>query len=212
MLFKYFVCLASKSYIICLLIIGFGISSCQFIELRVLPPLPSKEYRPKPNKLKKITWVDSSHPYRDGRHSPFLFSNRNLKNRYGRIIFQIQEELERNGEAYPKWKRVPDGSTVRMDRFDLETKDECYFNTTRVGIQISGIDPRGKEIFTFEYEDKIESHVTDCFLFVSTITAVPLFWYIPYQGFRGNRDDQLNQLGKNALREFFIFLSEKKND
>ncbi|EMO61963.1 hypothetical protein LEP1GSC133_2401 [Leptospira borgpetersenii serovar Pomona str. 200901868] len=27
--------------------------------------------------------------------------------------------------------------------------------------------------------------------------------YLPYLGFRGNREDQLNQLGKTALLEFF---------
>lgn len=56
---------------------------------------------------------------------------------------------------------------------------------------------------TFSFYDEIDSRVTNCYLTGSILTVVPLIWYVPYNGYRGNREDQLNQLGRNSLTEFF---------
>lgn len=182
---------------------------CQFIELRIYPPMPHKQFQPNPSKPHPVEWVDSTGKgARLGFHDPFIFSSRELENSYGDLVYVLKNEVEKNPKRY---SRLYSGEPIRIEilAFDLETDDSCLSNQTKVYMKAK-ITIRGSTR-EFKYNDSIDSHVTDCFLVGSSLTLVPLLAYTPYVGYRGNREDQLNQLGRNALRAFLEYLHSPKS-
>lgn len=180
-------------------------SQCTFIELRLYPPKPFKTYKPS-NKNLNIVWKDETNLGMSlGYHSPFIFAPRLLPNRYGSLIDILKRELDSNWEEYPV---VREGKLkeIQILEFQLKTKDTCFENKTSV-LMVSEWIATNKTYY-FHYYKEIFSHVTDCFLIGSAILAIPLVVYTPYVGFRGNREDQLNQLGRNVIRQFLKELKE----
>ncbi|MDZ4726278.1 MAG: hypothetical protein SH817_08975 [Leptospira sp.] len=149
------------------------------------------------------------------RYEPYIFRLKSvdylgveyeLQNEYGNLQYLIKKELSIRPENYPSLIR--DGGRVEVKEFILISEDHCSSNLVRVKMRAE-IQIGKTAVIPFEYEDEIKSHVTDCFALGSTITIIPLIWYAPYVGFRGNREDQLNQLGRNALESFFSVLETK---
>ncbi|MCG6191938.1 hypothetical protein LFX25_01610 [Leptospira sp. FAT2] len=137
------------------------------------------------------------------KHSPYLFHfvPKNLTNEYGTISELINQEINTNQDF-----RVgnTDKYLIRLIEYNLYSKDRCFSND--VGINLS-IDVENiaaeRKILEFRFKDNINSNVTDCYIVAASL---PIFlgWFIyaPYIGFRGNREDQLNQVSKLALLEF----------
>lgn len=188
-----------------LIILFVLLGNCQFIALRVYPPIPKKtfnEYQPKV----KIQWVDKS-PNKNymGVHDPFFFPKRKLVNEYGDLVYILNHEIRNHPEKYRTLHNL-DTVKITIQEFDLSTHDSCWSNITNIRMVVNLESPGDTVSREFTYRDEIESHVTDCFLVGSTITLLPLIVYTPYVGYRGNREDQLNQLGRNAIGEFLRFL------
>ncbi|TGL64201.1 hypothetical protein EHQ64_03955 [Leptospira sarikeiensis] len=119
----------------------------------------------------------------------------NYKNVYGPISKLILKELEDHKEEYPGKHKI----TIR--KFKLESIDHCTYNNVNVEME-ADIISLGKP-WRYEYKDGIESKATDC---MATLATLPLLlgWiiHLPYLGHRGNREDQLNQMGKVAILDF----------
>jgi len=183
------------------------LSSCTFIELRMYPPVPEKnegEEAVPP----LFVWVDETHLGENlAFHRPYLFRERPLANRYGSLVPILKREVFRNPRRYPL---VHSGfiREVRIQTFHLESVDSCWTNRVSLELRVEILEEYRKR--GIKYRDEIVSHVTDCFLIGSSVTLIPLLWYIPYLGFRGNREDQLNQLGRNAILVILNALREKE--
>ncbi|WP_246057556.1 hypothetical protein [Leptospira gomenensis] len=132
----------------------------------------------------------------------FLAPNR-LENEYGSVKTLIERELDRNREEYKTDKKIE----IRILDFELKTTDRCIESVSSVRLNVEAIDSESKQkIFDFRHEDNIESNVTDCYFTLATGTVLGWLVYMPYLGFRGTREDQLNFLGRAALLEFFEVL------
>lgn len=148
-------------------------------------------------------------------YDPYFFDSEALHNEYGPLSYLIRKELSIRESRYPLL--VERGGSIFVEEFQLVSLDRCSKNLTYVRLKAK-IQIRGYAEEEINYYDEIDSKVTNCFLTGSIITVVPLLWYVPYNGFRGNREDQLNQLGRNALTELFTQLeirsgySEKPTD
>lgn len=179
--------------------------NCTFIELRVHPALPNQTYTEHPNRY-DIHWVDDSDLGSSfGFHNPYIFKSRTLKNRYGSMVYFLNREVQNHPERYPAL-HTGEVVIIHIEEFSLSTSDSCTSNLTEVKM-IAELNIGGK-ISEYYYKDEIHSYVTDCYLIGSSITLVPLLVYTPYVGFRGNREDQLNQLGRNLARDFLGFLAK----
>lgn len=185
------------------------ISNCTFIELRVHPAIPNQTYSELPDNY-QIHWIDDTElgSY-FGAHNPFIFKSRALKNRYGSMVYFLNREVNNHPNRYPA---LHSGEVViiHIKKFSLSTNDSCTSNLTEVQM-IAELNIGGK-ISEYYYKDEIYSYVTDCYLLGSTLTLVPLLVYTPYTGFRGNREDQLNQLGRNLAKDFLGFLAKGGQD
>ncbi|MDV6236509.1 hypothetical protein CH379_012815 [Leptospira ellisii] len=134
----------------------------------------------------------------------FLAPNR-LENEYGSVKTLIERELDRNREEYKTDKRIG----IQIRDFELKTTDHCIESVSGIRLNVEVIDLKSKEkLLDFRHEDKIESNVTDCYFTLATGTILGWLVYMPYLGFRGNREDQLNFLGRVALLEFFEMLKQ----
>ncbi|WP_167884482.1 hypothetical protein [Leptospira ilyithenensis] len=143
-----------------------------------------------------------------GRRSPSLFflSPRNLENHYGTLPQLIEKEIALNPGLYPAKSKYK----ITIHQFSLLANDVCYKNITSVDLHITVESEKPKkQILDFNYSDSLESRVTDC---TFTLATAPAFvgWviYLPYLSFRGNREDQLNQMGRIAVLTFFEKLRE----
>ncbi|MBM9501377.1 hypothetical protein JWG44_14060 [Leptospira sp. 201903071] len=132
--------------------------------------------------------------------SLFFLAPRKLENEYGSVKTLILRELDRNRKDY----KVDQKYKILIKNFELKTNDRCFFGSmTAVNLEIDVIrSAREEKILEFHFEDSIDSNVTDCNFTLATATIVGWLIYMPYLGFRGNREDQLNQLGRIALLEF----------
>ncbi|WP_061298245.1 hypothetical protein [Leptospira borgpetersenii] len=133
--------------------------------------------------------------------SLFFLAPEKLENEYGSVGTVIAKELDQNRNDYKTDQKYK----IHIKDFELKTVDHCFFGSeTEVKLNIEVVNLTKKEnVLYFQYEDSIASNVTDCHFTLATATVLGWLIYLPYLGFRGNREDQLNQLGKTALLEFF---------
>ncbi len=198
----------SFGFILLLLILS-AVSNCnlKFIQLRVYPPIASKAYS-EISFNKNIVFEDKLLLGDNlGSHNPYIFKSRKLKNEYGSLVYLLENEIQNHPEKYVK-VHASKSTIIRIIDYNLKTDDSCWSNTTSVDFKAE-VEQDGK-VEQFNYNDSIRSHITDCFLLGSTIALVPLLIYIPYEGFRGTREDQVNQLGRNSLDAFLNFLTQKE--
>ncbi|AVV50995.1 hypothetical protein [Leptospira santarosai] len=132
--------------------------------------------------------------------SLFFLAPEKLENEYGSVGAVISRELDQNRNDYKTDQKYK----IHIKNFELKTIDRCFFGSkTEVKLNIEVVNPVNKKnVLDFQYEDSIDSNVTDCHFTLATVTVLGWLVYLPYLGFRGNREDQLNQLGKTALLEF----------
>ncbi|GBF51839.1 putative lipoprotein [Leptospira ryugenii] len=148
-------------------------------------------------------------------YDPYLFRFPNiqwlgiayrLENEYGSLEYLIKKEISIRPERYPDLMKQ--GGSIQITKFQLASKDFCTNNQITIEMQANvQIGRAGQE--AFQYIDQLETYVTDCFHLAMGIPILPLVWYGSYVGFRGNREDQLNQVGRNAIEAFFRFLEKK---
>ncbi|TGN19628.1 hypothetical protein [Leptospira idonii] len=191
----------TSAIVSCLLLIQCGVS------LRVYRPFPEEilfeRVRPIPN---VTVTVPAGYETKLGIYDGYFFNPDDLVNEYGHLSYLIRKDLSIRGERFPRLIR--EGGKIQVTDFLLESKDDCSSNLVQVRLRASvQIGKEKPEVF--DYKDRIESHVTNCFHVFSTVTLVPLLWYVPYMGYRGNREDQINQLGRNVMEEFFLFLENQ---
>ncbi|MCC5814444.1 MAG: hypothetical protein JJT78_06790 [Leptospira sp.] len=188
-----------------ILIVSIFLGCSKFISLRVYHPQPSKKLNGE-LESSNIIWDDQIKKGENlGFHDPFIFRSRELPNQYGDLVYILDREIRNNPKRF---RKIIDGkANIRIEKFDLRTDDSCWSNTTSIELLISIVDQN--KIKRFEYRDYIKSHVTDCFLVGSSITLVPLLIYTPYVGFRGDREDQINQLGRNGISAILRFLARE---
>ncbi|EMY70110.1 hypothetical protein [Leptospira vanthielii] len=171
------------------------------ISLRVYRPFPKETAFEFVKKMDHIQiQVKDENRMKMAIYDGYFSGPEGLPNEYGPLSYLIRKELSMRGNRYPLL--LDRGGKIFVDEFQLVSLDRCSKNLTfvrlKARIQIAG---GGEEVFS--YYDEIDSRVTNCYLTGSILTLVPLIWYVPYNGFRGNREDQLNQLGRNSLSEFF---------
>lgn len=137
------------------------------------------------------------------RRSPSLFflAPKEFQNQYGSLPKLIEREIDLNPKDYQSNEKYK----IKIHTFSLLADDVCYKNITSVELHITAeLEKSKKQFLDFRYSDTLESRVTDC---TFTLASAPLFlgWiiYMPYLGFRGNREDQLNQMGRIAMIKFF---------
>ncbi|EMY77976.1 hypothetical protein LEP1GSC060_1713 [Leptospira weilii serovar Ranarum str. ICFT] len=132
--------------------------------------------------------------------SLFFLAPEKLENEYGSVGTVIARELDFNQEDY----KTDEKYKIHINDFELKTEDRCFFGSkTEVKLKVEVLDLKKNEnVLDFQYNDSIDSNVTDCHFTLATVTILGWLIYMPYLGFRGNREDQLNQLGRTALLEF----------
>ncbi|MEM7182267.1 MAG: hypothetical protein AAF518_15235 [Spirochaetota bacterium] len=142
---------------------------------------------------------------------PFLFGmfySKEYPNLKGDIKQLLSYEFVRNEQNYNLLAKKGKKLLVIVNDFQLKSTDHCSKNisTVKLNIQTFTTDEK-KPILNFSFEDNIDSLTGDCYTLAS---SVPLFlgwiWYMPYLGFRGDREDQLNALGRLALLKYFARL------
>ncbi|TGN14704.1 hypothetical protein [Leptospira ilyithenensis] len=178
------------------------------ISIRVYRPFPEEAPFELVTFDKKLTIITpNENLQRFALYDGYFVSADDLYNEYGSLSYLIQKEISIRKSRYPG---LFQGAKIEITKFQLESLDKCFSNEVHVKMSALVQVGRGKAS-NFEYEDKIDSNVTNCYLLGSSLTVVPLIWYVPYMGFRGNRQDQLNQLGRNALEAFFQFLENESD-
>jgi hypothetical protein len=178
-------------------------------------------YRPYPkenpyelvNTFPKVTIViPEVLPDRFAYYEPYLFTTKglplfgveyDLQNEYGSLSYLIRKELSIRPGNYPLL--LAEGGKIEIKEFHFGSKDHCFSNDVDIKIKAE-IQIGRRKLESFEYADQIHSYVTDCYLSFHSVLVVPMIWYMPYIGYRGNREDQLNHLGRNAIEAFFSFL------
>ncbi|MBM9546905.1 hypothetical protein JWG40_07745 [Leptospira sp. 201903074] len=174
------------------------------VSLRVYRPFPKEtafEYVKKMDHIQII--VNEENRMKMGVYDGYFFKPEGLPNEYGPLSYLIRKELSIRGDRFPLL--LDRGGKILVDEFQLVSLDRCSKNLSFVKMKVR-IQIAGTQEEQFSYYDEIDSRVTNCYLTGSILTVVPLLWYVPYNGFRGNREDQLNQLGRNSLSEFFTRL------
>ncbi|TGL41488.1 hypothetical protein [Leptospira perdikensis] len=174
------------------------------ISLRVYRPFPNETAFEFVKKMDHIEIkVKEENRMKMGIYDGYFSSPEGLPNEYGPLSYLIRKELSMRGNRYPLL--LDRGGKILVDEFQLVSLDKCSKNLSFVRLKVRiQIGSSTEEVFS--YYDEIDSRVTNCYLTGSILTVIPLLWYVPYNGFRGNREDQLNQLGRNSLSEFFAKL------
>lgn len=127
-----------------------------------------------------------------------------LKNEYGNWESLVYKELSLHPKNYPK---LLQGGKIQILEFELSSVDSCFSH--KASVKLKAEYSIGNEALRyFEYEDQSKNYNSNCILGLSSLTLVPLLWFIPYLGFQGNSEDQLNQLGRNAISAFFLELEK----
>lgn len=199
-------------------------SHCHFIELRIYPAIANQTLGDLTAKS-SVVWEAKDGIGADlATHNPYIFPTRKLTNRYGSLVGLLEREVRSHPDRYSRLQaRSPmharsqsDGNEhsqtqstvtrIHVEEFRLETKDQCWKNTTSVSMVVD-IQWKGRS-YPYRYHESIDSHVTDCYLVGASVLVVPLLVYTPYVGFRGSREDQINQLGRSAITDFLQFLEK----
>ena len=137
-------------------------------------------------------------------HSPCLFfmENKSLKNVYGDIYQTIADDFINFPGLYFSKDQSLKKLIIKINHFQLESDDTCLKNQVSVIMDVDTIveltNTDGKLVFNYKYADTVFSRVTDLYI-ISIIGTIPV---MIHSGFRGNRQDQLNALGKNALEGY----------
>ncbi|TGK54506.1 hypothetical protein EHQ16_11795 [Leptospira kanakyensis] len=174
------------------------------VSLRVYRPFPKESSFEFVKKMDHIeVKVKEENRMKMGVYDGYFADPEALPNEYGPLSYLIRKELSIRGDRFPLL--IGRGGKILIDEYQLVSLDRCSKNLTFVRMK-ARIQIQGQSEEEFSYYDEIDSHVTNCYLTGSILTLVPLVWYVPYNGFRGNREDQLNQLGRNSLTEFFTRL------
>lgn len=130
-------------------------------------------------------------------------SEKLILNEYGNWKTLFDKEFTLRKHRYPAL--ISNGGEITIQEFSLSSVDSCTKN--RISIRLKANVRIGKnKPSEYRYSDSKETYVSNCIFVASSITLVPLLVYFPYMGFEGNREDQLNQLGRNTLSNFFEFL------
>ena len=154
---------------------------------------------------------------------PFLFGifyKQKYSNLPGNTKQLLAYELKRNQQKYNLLPRKGQKLLLQINEFQLQAVDHCSKNISSVKLHIQTfIVGETQPLLDFTFEDHIDSLTSDCYTLASSL---PLFlgwiWYMPYLGFRGDREDQLNTLGRLALLKYFEKLDavlnrkEKENE
>lgn len=195
------VCISTISLLsVCFFTLGCGIS------LRVYRPFPKETAFEYVKKMDHIQiFVKEENRMKMGVYDGYFFNPEGLPNEYGPLSYLIRKELSMRGNRYPLL--LDRGGKIFVDEFQLVSLDRCSKNLSFVKLKVR-VQIANNVEEQFSYYDEIDSRVTNCYLTGSVLTVVPLLWYVPYNGFRGNREDQLNQLGRNSLSEFFTKLED----
>ncbi|TGK82743.1 hypothetical protein EHQ23_15735 [Leptospira bourretii] len=174
------------------------------ISLRVYRPFPQEIAFDYVKKMDHIEiFVKDENRMKMGVYDGYFANPEGLPNEYGPLSYLIRKELSIRGNRFPLL--LDRGGKIFIDEYQLVSLDRCSKNLSFVKMK-ARIQILGASEETFSFYDEIDSRVTNCYLTGSILTVVPLLWYVPYNGFRGNREDQLNQLGRNSLTEFFTKL------
>ncbi|MCB1175585.1 MAG: hypothetical protein KDK39_18565 [Leptospiraceae bacterium] len=163
-----------------------------------------------------------------GRHSGCfnLSGSDAIGNYYGSLLTVLAREIQQEPQLYFTSAPAPALVEIAVLRWELVSNDQCFSNTVALhfDIQILESDNPANEAGDLETEDganvqpaetlrpglrfskevQMDSWVTDLYLY-SIIWSIPT---IIHSGFRGNRQDQMNQLGRTAIQEFFISWAE----
>jgi len=182
-----------------LLVVCMGLPACR-VQLRVYPPHPATGI---PREVPDFPKVQVE--FREDSEIQALLvhdfqETKQLPNEYGGWVATIQRELAIRGQSYPAL--LEEGGKIQIQEFQLESRDTCTKHQTKVILKAE-FQIGKRPSFPFEKSDTLENRVSNCIFVASSVTLVPLLWYVPYLGFQGNREDQLNQLGRNALKNFF---------
>ncbi|TGL88219.1 hypothetical protein EHQ68_10360 [Leptospira congkakensis] len=192
-----------RFHFIIIVFVSFFVSSCG-ISLRVYRPFPKESPFEFVKKMDHIEIkVKEENRMKMGVYDGYFANPEGLPNEYGPLSYLIRKELSIRGNRFPLL--LGRGGKIFVDEYQLVSLDRCSKNLTFVRMK-ARIQIQGQSEEEFSYYDEIDSRVTNCYLTGSILFVVPLIWYVPYNGFRGNREDQLNQLGRNSLTEFFTRL------
>ncbi|TGJ99790.1 hypothetical protein EHO59_17905 [Leptospira semungkisensis] len=121
---------------------------------------------------------------------------RDYENLYGPLTKLLAKEFKDNKDEYF-------GKTkILIRKFKLESVDHCTYNSVNVEFEADVLS--NGTSWHYDFKDGIESRVTDCMAVLATLPVLT-GWiiYLPYIGHRGNREDQLNQIGRVAMIDFF---------
>ncbi len=130
----------------------------------------------------------------------WFFGTSKHKNHYGSLEELINKELKENANLYQSLLPL----NIKITKFELSSRDKCIKNIAEVALEIKTFDKKGVLIQDFKYNDNIDSMVSTCTnIWVSLPLFVGWIWYGPYIGFRGNQEDQMNQLGRIAIMSYF---------
>jgi len=128
-------------------------------------------------------------------------------NEHGTLPELLKEEFTRNHSIYFSKNSE---YLINIEDFELKSIDGCFTNKAFVRFKADVKDRKTtKEILEFNFEKELISYSSDCTAIFSTLSVVGILWYVPYLGFRGTKQDQMEYLGKYALTEFFMNLREK---
>jgi hypothetical protein len=133
----------------------------------------------------------------------FVFGTSQHANEYGSASKLVEDYLAKYPEKYQQPLQV------EITNFELKSNDKCYKNIVSIKLEANVKDARNNEVMRLNHTNEIDSLVSTC---TEVWTSLPIFigwfWYAPYLGFRGTRQDQINQLGSIAFSEFFIELDK----
>lgn len=137
-----------------------------------------------------------------------IFMTKNIKNLYGDFSYLLQRDILIYPELYFKNGSIPKKIEITINKFDFNNNDKCFSNSVELDFEASIVsDGKQKQI---SFKKNYNTLVTDCVTTVSIITIFPLIWYIPYIGWKGNREDQFNSIGKNLMLFIVKELEVKK--
>ena len=139
-------------------------------------------------------------------HSPCLnfLENRDIRNLYGNLSLVIARGIAEHPDYF--FAHNKGGLEISINSFSLNSNDSCFHNEIKLSMNadIYLITDQGRVTRDFIYTDEIHSHVTDFYIF-SVLWTIPA---IIESGFRGNRQDQMNDITKNMLLNFSAKLKD----
>ncbi|MDX1957959.1 MAG: hypothetical protein SFU98_05270 [Leptospiraceae bacterium] len=136
-----------------------------------------------------------------------FFYKKKYRNYFGTLEEILQEEFIRNQKIYfHKYSNLK----VTVKDYDLRSQDGCFRNKASIRFHAIVEEQNSNSvILEFNQEKEMLSYSSDCNGFLTGVTIVGLLWFVPYIGFRGTKQEQMEYLGKGMLRDFFEELQIK---